>query len=646
MDPTTINMWKDIYTSNGKNIKIVGDKLVWTDERGTTKYKFEDEFPSFNDSKYEALKKAGDDKGDNLANLAYWSRNSRGEQHTFDNGEEGTTVERMQEELNKGGFTDADGNKLEEDGTWGPKSQAAYEKYLAQKDDLEQAYLDKNLSEQDKQKYGITTGAGETKIIDLSQIGDGPTTIHNGAVNQDIKIRGNAQNLINQGIGINDPMYNTLIKKEIATLNDVGPDGIKSLIFDGLRNDEDSIYAGMNTDTFLEQVISQHYGDDLSAAEIEEKIQLMRSQDVTQMYNNGKGGQDTLQTQFLEWYKKQIDQKIIEGKKSEIVSTQPNVDDPTSDPSSGGGTGTAILNRELGSALQNNAVVYTYGSRGVQPYSVKNNIEGIPLQNGEIGLAGKDLALILKNDKKTKRQRYYKEFDQDTIDMLENNETYKLGTDNILYVWDKDYNEWVKSRFKPNSSDPAKVFAYQRVIEALNNEQNALNIISGNINTFDKLGERWELITKGGQRTWTSPYTKEVYKMQNFLMYDDGRPKFGSIKHKGTMLNDFVLDYKDDEIVIEGLEKGYGIFGFSFEDAGIDKIDVYFTDTDGKRVKISSEPIKFNFYAYSINKRRRVQENRLIEMMENAWNNSNKKKVWFSKVKLARDKQNRFVEAK
>ena len=31
-------------------------------------------------------------------------------------------------------------------------SQAAYEKYLAQKDDLEQAYLDKNLSEQDKIK--------------------------------------------------------------------------------------------------------------------------------------------------------------------------------------------------------------------------------------------------------------------------------------------------------------------------------------------------------------------------------------------------------------------------------------------------------------------------------------------------------------
>ena len=53
----------------------------------------------------------------------------------------------------------------------------------------------------------------------------------------------------------------------------------------------------------------------------------MRSQDVTQMYNKGKGGQDTLQTQFLEWYKKQIDQKIIDGKKS-TLTTDPSQTDP------------------------------------------------------------------------------------------------------------------------------------------------------------------------------------------------------------------------------------------------------------------------------------------------------------------------------
>ena len=37
MDQTTTNMWMDIYSSNGKNIKIQDGKLVWTDEKGTTR---------------------------------------------------------------------------------------------------------------------------------------------------------------------------------------------------------------------------------------------------------------------------------------------------------------------------------------------------------------------------------------------------------------------------------------------------------------------------------------------------------------------------------------------------------------------------------------------------------------------------------
>ena len=313
MDETTTDMWRDIYTSNGKNIKIQDGKLVWTDERGITKYKFEG--GSDADDKYYLL------QGDNLGSLALWSRDGKGKQHTFKNGEKSLNVEKMQEHLNEGGFTDADGNKLKEDGTWGPKSQAAYEKYLAQKDELEQAYFDENLSEEDKQKYGVTTGVGETRVIDLSQIGDGPTTIDNAAVNKDIEIRGNVATLINNGVGVDDPMYNTLIRAKVFELNSVGPNGIKSLIFDGLRNDEDSIYNGINTDEFLEQVIRNHYGNDLNESEIVEKIEVMRAGDVTQMYNNGKGGQDTLQTQFMEWYKNTIDKKIEEGVKSKIAES-------------------------------------------------------------------------------------------------------------------------------------------------------------------------------------------------------------------------------------------------------------------------------------------------------------------------------------
>tara|TARA_Y100000401_G_scaffold21263_1_gene14254 strand:+ start:1787 stop:4234 length:2448 start_codon:yes stop_codon:yes gene_type:complete len=348
MDPTTINMWKDIYTSNGKNIKIQDGKLVWTDEKGTNIYDIPDDNTGgnravYDDKTFEILRNSkGDDPNSEqykravaLEDLHWYSDQAEYSGNLTNNKAEryGESItKQIQNALNTLGITDNEGKALEVDGKFGPKTREAYDKYLAQKGKLNKQHLDKYMTEEDAAKYRTKSGVGETKIIDLSQIGDGPTTIHNGAVNQDIIIRGNAQKLINQGIGIDEPMYNTLIKKEIASLNDVGPDGIKSLIFDGLRNDEDSIYAGMNTDTFLEQVISQHYGDDLSAAEIEEKIQLMRSQDVTQMYNNGKGGQDTLQTQFLEWYKKQIDQKIIEGKKSTITTdlnqTDPNQTDP------------------------------------------------------------------------------------------------------------------------------------------------------------------------------------------------------------------------------------------------------------------------------------------------------------------------------
>ena len=42
----------------------------------------------------------------------------------------GDGVEAMQKALNATGYTDDNGNKLVEDGKWGPKSQAAFRKLL------------------------------------------------------------------------------------------------------------------------------------------------------------------------------------------------------------------------------------------------------------------------------------------------------------------------------------------------------------------------------------------------------------------------------------------------------------------------------------------------------------------------------------
>ena len=335
MDETTTDMWRDIYTSNGKNIKIQDGKLVWTDERGITKNTYEkmsyDDLDKVLRNSVEKAKREGNEanreRGTSINVLELIS-----DQITLDyfkskedddDPDKKEIILITQKKLNSLGITDANGNKLEEDGIWGENTEFAYNKYLKDKDKIRTDYLDENMTEEDAAKYRTTTttGVGETRIIDLSQIGDGPTTIDNAAVNKDIEIRGNVATLINNGIGVDDPMYNTLIRAKVFELNSVGPKGIKSLIFDGLRNDEDSIYNGINTDEFLEQVIRNHYGNDLNESEIVEKIEVMRAGDVTQMYNNGKGGQDTLQTQFMEWYKNTIDKKIEEGVKSKIAES-------------------------------------------------------------------------------------------------------------------------------------------------------------------------------------------------------------------------------------------------------------------------------------------------------------------------------------
>ena len=320
MDQTTIDMWTDIYSSKGENIKIVDGKLVWT---GTeTSYEFEE--GSYDDDKFEALGAYATD----LGNLAAFTRNNQGNQYTFENGEKNGVVDQVQEQLIESGFTDADGNELDPDGEWGDKSQAAYDKYLAQKDGLEKAYLDENY-EGDAKK---TSGTGGTRTIDLSQIGDGPTLIDNKGTNMDIALRGETQKFIEMGGKVDDPMYNQMIKSKLSELNKIGPQGFKSLIFDGIGLEDTDMFTGSNTDSFIEKVIADTYaGGDmskLSEKEIEGHIQEMKSGDVTLPYNTGEIDPQTgkpvtssLQSLFMKWYKGEIDDAITEGVKSKLVES-------------------------------------------------------------------------------------------------------------------------------------------------------------------------------------------------------------------------------------------------------------------------------------------------------------------------------------
>lgn len=278
MDQTTIDMWRDIYASKGENIKIVDGKLIWTSTGG----------------KSEEIKT----KSNALSSLSSITETPTDKED----------VKKLQKNLVDLGYD------ISVDGVYGPKTKAAYKKFLNDKESIE--------SEVDSAEL---EGVGDTKTIDLSQIGEGPTLIDNKGTNMDIALRGETQKFIEMGGKVDDPMYNQMIKSKLFELNKIGPQGLKSLIFDGIGLEDTDMFTGSNTDSFIEKVIADTYaGGDirkLSEKEIEGYIQQMKSGDVTLDYNDGEGSTSSLQSLFMKWYKGEIDDAITEGVKSKVVAS-------------------------------------------------------------------------------------------------------------------------------------------------------------------------------------------------------------------------------------------------------------------------------------------------------------------------------------
>ena len=444
MDQTTIDMWTDIYSSKGENIKIVDGKLVWTDTTGESSYEFKG--GSFIDDKWEALGKDDTD----LGYLASSTRDDAGNQYTFENGDKGNRVKDVQEALINGGFTDTDGNELDADGEWGNKSQAAYDKYLEQKDGLEKAYLDE-IYEGDAKK---TSGTGGTKTIDLSQIGEGPTLIDNKGTNMDIALRGETQKFIEMGGKVDDPMYNQMIKSKLFELNKIGPQGLKSLIFDGVGLDDKDMFTGSNTDSFIEKVIADTYADGdiskLSEKEIEGYIQEMKSGDVTLDYNDGEGGTASLQSLFMKWYKGEVDKKITEGKKSKVVRSATG---------GGGGNYRGSNNQSRSVDLSKTGLNLTFGARNTAKYNYSNKTaNGYPLEDGEVALTGGDLREKTKGIESLKGHLDYREVIGD--------DSFVINNDNEIVRVDKD-GRYFSFADPVNSMDPKDALAYNAIMEAV-----------------------------------------------------------------------------------------------------------------------------------------------------------------------------------
>ena len=453
MDETTADMWRDIYTSNGKNIKIQDGKLVWTDTKGTTSYDFEFNYDFFYDANENPIQDQNIRRRTPDGRALYSLGNSSEEK--IQNADK-SYVETLQEQLNILNITDSDGNALEVDGEWGPKSQSAYDKYLKNKDNLEKAWLDENLTDEEKKEFqvGPTTGVGETRTIDLSAIGDGPTMIDNEATNLDRVIKGEVQKFIEMDGTIDDPMYNQMIKAKLFELNKLSPQGIKSLIFDGMNTDDDDLFTGSNTNSFLEGIVRNHYSEDLSAEEIAEKIDLMRSGDVTQQYKDENGELKTLRSQYMKWYKGEIDGMIEGGKKSKVVSSATG---NTNTRSSSSSSSSSKNNLSKTGDYTKTGVNFTYGTRGTSTASYGNKtIGGYELKAGEIGVTGKDLKLIVSNNNRLKN-----------IISADDSKNYIINNDNILMKYDEDTESWTESDFNPNSTDPDHVNTYNHIMKSI-----------------------------------------------------------------------------------------------------------------------------------------------------------------------------------
>ena len=540
MDSTTRQMWEDIYASKGENIKIQDGKLVWTDTKGKTKYSFED--ISDYGPKKDALGGADTDLG--LLHIQTMDGNKQGTRSSGFFNYRLNNVKEIQTALNNLGFTDDNGNKLNVDGDFGDKTEEAYDKYLAKKDELETAYFNENLSEEDKKKYSVTTGLGETKVIDLNEIGDGPTMIDNLGIQKDIEIQDGIQLLINSDVKVTDPRYNQKIDQLIRTLNSAGPKGIKSLIFDGFGAQPGDVLKSTNTDSFIQQVIQnnpEEFGikdiNNLTEEEIANAYEIMRSRDVTHDYKNSEKKFQTLQSQYLQWYRNEIDTKVREGKKSKLVELKGGkgkgkgkgkATGEFSDYTSGFGTGDQVF-------LPSKPV--NYKGKRVDAEEMQ-----IIFENGQPSIQ------FFPNDSESKQQ-------------LTKSEVIKLLKDAYPNAKEEDIKNWVK------------------------------NQISSSIKTANEDKEKVKTDTE------TTDDVDVDNQIDKLLLQNQN---IG-----GREVSDYLLSYGNDDFVINSLNREYGDLGFTFRYSGkstrkdknifgatppdqlfsdFDTLDVYYNTDDGQQV--------------------------------------------------------------
>jgi len=567
MSPEEQRMWQDIYTGNGENIKIIDGKLQWVDPGGTS-YEFKDDY-----EKYKAL--GGEDESV-LGNLAFYTRDSSGKQYTFKNGEKSIDIKLLQHALIEGGFTDADGNELDPDGEWGPKSQAAYDKYLEQKDELETAYLDENLTSDQKEKYkeeGIMVTKGKGSIRDLSKIGDEPTlrsakaqkasfSMQNfmyNAIEKGANATGNAaaKSLYNEALGDIEYMYDDLKIKEQA-----------SLLFDGM-DEKDT--RSVNTNDFVNSILEKN---NIELSDLIEGGML-------ESYTDPETGKEMpLRQMFKNWYLDELYER-----------TKPLT--PTNITGGGGsGSGSTIQTGQLMNTLQTSGAVFTYGAKGKGNFAAIDKADkGGNLEAGEIYFKGVDLNKIMKD------------YDMDAS--WTSGFDYKLTEDNVLQYWDEEDQEWVNSSVNQGTTNAVYSDEYNNIIDFLNKQDQSLQIKS-DVTRFDDYRSRATIITSQiGDKTEINWDSKSKEWVPNFNWID-------SKNEAGK----YILDYGKQSRVLERLTERYGKLGFVFTEVSGDEFKITIKDGGGYHHVTTDRWRATDGYGMT---GRKTDEKAMIAWMQSAW---------------------------
>lgn len=182
----------------------------------------------------------------------------------------------------------------------------------------------------------------ETPPVYLDKLTKSPKVKNTQAQTIDYNIRGRAldfKNKYGDNASITSEAYNVEIQPLFFQMRQLKPEGISSLIFNGIG--ADNLYTGINTDDFVRQVIenqiinnpefNQKYGgedgiidtDTLNTDEMAVIINDMKRKGALHKYYNANGEQETLETQFLNWYKSTVDE-IITGTPAVDVSRTQN----------------------------------------------------------------------------------------------------------------------------------------------------------------------------------------------------------------------------------------------------------------------------------------------------------------------------------